>query len=210
MDLRAALDRCPLVAILRGLPPAEALPVGEALVAAGITVIEVPLIAPEPLRSIATLVESLGERALVGASLVTDPAQLDGIAEAGARLAASPHTDPALIARTKTLGLASLPGVMTPSEAFAALRAGADALQLFPAQTTSPSALAALRTVLPPETIVLPVGGIAPDEMGHWWAAGARGFGLGGALYRPGRSARAVADRARACVAAVRGPLPAS
>ncbi len=209
MDFETALERCPIVAILRDLEPSEALPVGQALVGAGVTLIEVPLDAPDPMRSITTLVECFGEKALIGGGLVTAPDQVDALADAGARLVVSPHTDPALIARARARELLPLPGVLTPTEAFRALRAGAVALQLFPAQATRPQALAAMRSVLPPGTAVLPVGGITPDKMGHWWAAGARGFGLGGTLYRPGRSARDVAERARACIAAIKGPLPA-
>lgn len=210
MDFETAFARCPLVAILRGLTPAEALPVGEALVRAGLTLIEVPLDAPEALRSVATLVEIAGDRALVGAGTLTRKSQLDALVDAGGRLARSPHTDRALIERAKALGLACLPGVLTPTEALTALDAGADALTLFPAQASSPAALAALLTVLPAATRVLPVGGITPDAMGRWWAAGARGFGLGGTLYRPGRSAKAIAERARACVAAMTEPIDGS
>jgi len=207
MDFETAMARCPLVAILRGLTPGEALPVGEPLVAAGFTLIVVPLNSPKPLRSISTLVETIGDRAIVGAGTVSQLSQLDAVASTGARLVVSPHTDPALISRAKALDLVTVPGFMTPSEAFTALSAGADALKLFPAQASSPTALAAMLTILPPGTQVLPVGGITPDQMGHWWAAGARGFGLGGTLYRPGRSAREVGRRARACLSAVRGPL---
>jgi len=210
MDFETALDRCPLLAILRGLVPAEALPVGEALVNAGVALIEVPLSSPNPLRSIATLVESVGDRALVGAGTVTMMNQLDAVAATGAHMVVCPHTDPALIARARALELVAIPGFTTPSEAFLALQAGASALALFPAQASSPAALAAMRAVLPPDTAVLPVGGITPDQMGHWWAAGARGFGLGGTLYRPGRAARDVAERARACIRALTGPLPSS
>lgn len=210
MDFETAFARCPLIAILRGLTPSEALPVGEALVRAGLTLIEVPLDAPEALRSIATLAEIAGDRALVGAGTVHRATQLDAIVDAGGRLALCPHTDPALITRARALGLACLPGALTPTEALTALAAGADAITLFPAQASSPAALAALLTVLPPGTRVLPTGGVTPDAMGRWWAAGARGFGLGGTLYRPGRSAKAVAERARACVAAMTEPLDGS
>lgn len=210
MDFETAFARCPLVAILRGLTPTEALAVGEALVRAGLTLIEVPLDAPEALRSVATLAEVAGDRALVGAGGITQASQLDGLLDAGGRLVLCPHTDRALIERARTLGLACLPGALTPTEAITALAAGADALALFPAQASSPAALAALLTVLPAGVRVLPIGGITPDAMGRWWAAGARGFGLGGTLYRPGRPAKAVAERARACVAAMTEPLDGS
>lgn len=202
----AALDGCPLVAILRGITPDEAAPVGRALIDAGIRVVEVPLDAPRALASIAALVEAVGDRALVGAGAVFTPSQVDGVAAAGARLIASPHTDPPLIERARALELHCTPGFQTPSEAFAALHAGADALRLFPAKAIEPVALKAMMAVLPEGTRVLPVGGITPDVMGHWWSAGARGFGLGGMLYRPGRSPKQVAERARACVVAMRGP----
>lgn len=210
MDFETALARSPLLAILRGLPPAEALPVGEALVAAGVTLLEVPLSAPEPLRSVALLVEHIGDRALIGVGGVTRMSDLQAVAASGARVAVSPHTDPALIARALALDLLPLPGVLTASEAFLALQAGASALLLFPAQASAPAALASLRAVLPSRVPLLPTGGITPDRMGHWWAAGARGFGLGGTLYRPGRPPREVAARARACLGALKGPLPSS
>jgi 2-dehydro-3-deoxyphosphogalactonate aldolase len=157
--------------------------------------IEVPLNSPDPFASIARLT-GLGD-ALVGAGTVMNPAEIQSLAAVGGVLAVSPHCDPALINETKRLGLISIPGVATPTEAFAALKAGADALKLFPAEGASPAVLKALRAVLPKETAVLPVGGIAPDSMGPWRAAGAAGFGLGSALYKPGDSAEAVAIKAR-------------
>lgn len=207
MDFETAFRRCPLIAILRGLGPREALAVGEALVQAGLTMIEVPLDAPEALRSVATIAEVAGDRALVGAGGVMRPTQLDAVLDAGGRLVVCPHVDLNLVDRAARLGMTCLPGVLTPTEAVAALDGGAEALTLFPAQGSSPAALAAMMTVLPEGTRVLPVGGITPDAMGRWWAAGARGFGLGGTLYHPGRSAKAVGERARACVAAVTAPL---
>lgn len=203
-----ALGACPLVAILRGITPSEALPVGQVLVDAGFRIIEVPLNSPEPLRSVAVLAENLGDQALIGAGTVISMSQVDAVANAGGRVIVAPHTNPAMIARAKSLELSCVPGVFTPSEAFSALEAGADALKLFPAQGSSPAMLKSMLNVLPRGTTVLPVGGITPDTMGHWWAAGARGFGLGGTLYRPGRKPSEVARRARACVAAVQGPLP--
>lgn len=208
--LHLALDRCPLVAILRDITPQEALPVGQVLVDAGVRIIEVPLNAPSPLRSIAVLAENLGDRALIGGGAVISMHQVDAVANAGGRLLVAPHTDPSMIERARALELACMPGIFTPSEAFTALQAGADALGLFPAQGASPTMLASLLSVLPRRTRVLPVGGITPEAMGHWWAAGARGFGLGGMLYRPGRKPAEVARRARACVAAIRGPVDAA
>lgn len=210
MDFDTAFKRCPLIAILRGITPTEALPVGEALLQAGLTMIEVPLDAPDALRSIATLAEIAADRALIGAGRVTRASQLDAIVNTGGRLVVCPHTDRALIERARALGLTCLPGVLTPTEALTALDAGADALTIFPAQASSPTALAALLTVLPDDTYVLPVGGITPDAMGRWWAAGARGFGLGGTLYRPGRATPAITERARACVAALTKRLDGS
>lgn len=207
MDFDAAFRRCPLIAILRGITPTEALAVGEALVHAGLTLIEVPLDAPDAMRSVATIAEVAGDRALVGAGGVLRAQQLDAVLDAGGRLVVCPHTDLGLIDRAARLGMTCLPGVLTPTEAICALDGGAEALLLFPAQGSSPAALAAMMTTLPKDTRIVPVGGITPDAMGRWWAAGARGFGLGGSLYHPGRSAKAVGERARACVAAVTAPL---
>lgn len=205
MDLETALDRCPLVAILRGVGVDEARGVGEALYAAGVRVVQVPLGAPGALDSITALADRLGERALIGAGDVFSRADVDRAVAAGARLLSSPHCDPALIAAVRARGLYTLPGIFTPTEAFLALQAGASALALTPARSSSPQALAAMMSTLPPDTRVLPTGGVTPDRMGHWWAAGARGFGLGGTLYAPGRAPTEVARRARACIHALDG-----
>ncbi len=207
--LALALAACPLMAILRGITPAEALPVGQVLVDAGIRVIEVPLNSPQPLRSIGVLADNLGDEALIGGGTVISVPQVDAVSSAGGRLIVSPHTDQMMIHRARSLEMSVIPGVFTPSEAFSALEAGADTLELFPAQGSSPAMLRALLTVLPAGVRVLPVGGITPEAMGLWWAAGARGFGLGGMLYAPGRKPAEVARRARACVAAIRGPIDA-
>ncbi|MFY7959763.1 MAG: 2-dehydro-3-deoxy-6-phosphogalactonate aldolase [Elsteraceae bacterium] len=199
--LKAAMTRCPLVAILRGVRPEEVEAIGRVLIDAGFSLIEVPLNSPDPFDSIARLARLEG--ALVGAGTILDPGEVDRLAAAGGVLAVSPHCDPAVIAATKRLGLISIPGIATPTEAFAALKAGADALKLFPAEGASPTVLKAMRAVLPKETAVLPVGGIAPDNMGPWRAAGAAGFGLGSALYKPGDSAEAVAAQARKFLAAL-------
>lgn len=197
------LARCPLVAILRGVRPDEVLAIGAALVAAGICIIEVPLNSPEPEASIARLAQAFGERALIGAGTVTDPLRVDAIAAAGGRLIVMPHADAAVVRAAKDFGLVAVPGFATPTEAFAMLAAGADGLKLFPSEAFGPPVLKALRAVLPEGTLVLPVGGVDAANIPAWRAAGAAGFGIGGALYRPGDSAEVVAGRARALVEAL-------
>ena len=196
-----AFTACPLVAILRGVRPDEVETIGEALVEAGFTLIEVPLNSPDPLDSIARLARRLEGRALVGAGTVLDVGSIAAVKAAGGAMIVSPNTDPAVIAASAAAGMASLPGFATPSEAFAALAAGATALKLFPAEGASPIVLKAMRAVLPPGLRVLPVGGVTPESMEPWRAAGAAGFGLGSALYRPGMAADEVGARARAFVA---------
>lgn len=198
------LARCPLVAILRGLHPDEAVAVGEALVGAGITTLEVPLNSPEPLESIRRLAARFGEDALVGAGTVTDPAECGRIAAVGGRLIVTPHADPAVVRAAKAQGMLAVPGFFTPAEAFSLLAAGADGIKLFPAEGASPAMLRAMMAVLPRGTLVLPVGGVAAENMGPWRAAGASGFGIGSSLYKPGLTAAEVAERAGRLVAAVR------
>lgn len=190
------LEEMPLVAILRGLVPDEAEAVGEALFEAGLRIIEVPLNSPQPLRSIELLANRLGGRATIGAGTVTTAAQVREVREAGGALIVSPHTSEHVIAATAEAGLVSLPGFVTPSEAFAALAAGATGLKLFPAEGSSPAVLKAMRAVLPAKVPILPVGGITPASMAAWLAAGAAGFGLGSSLYRSGFSAAEVRERA--------------
>lgn len=198
------LERLPLVAILRGVTPDEVVPVGRALVEAGFAIVEVPLNSPQPLASIRLLCEALGGTVLVGAGTVTTPAQVRAVADAGGRLVVMPHGDPAIVRAAKGAGLACVPGVATPSEGFAALAGGADALKLFPAELLTPAVLKAMRAVFPEETRFLPVGGITPDRMAPYVAAGAAGFGLGSALYRPGDAPATVAAHAGAFVEAWR------
>lgn len=204
-DLDTCMAQLPLVAILRGIEPAEAVQIGQALVDEGFAIIEVPLNSPDPLDSIERLAGAFGHSALVGAGTVLDPTDVGRIAAVGGRLIVMPHADPAVIGAAKGAGLYCVPGFATPTEAFAARAAGADALKLFPAEANPPAVLKAMRAVLPPEAPVLPVGGITPDGMAPYRAAGAAGFGLGSALYRPGMSAADVASNAAAFRAAWQG-----
>ncbi len=182
------LKRWPLVAILRGIKPAEALEFGAMLVETGFTIIEVPLNSPEPYASIVRLAKRLGDRALVGAGTVTDWEQVTRIADAGGRVIVMPHADERVVEAAKRRNLFVVPGFSTPTEAFRMIQAGADAIKLFPAESNPPKVLKALRAVLPTEVPILPVGGITPHNMNDYWVAGADGFGLGSALYKPGMS----------------------
>lgn len=204
----AALDALPLVAILRGLGPAEAPAVARALLDAGLRVLEVPLSGPEALATLDALVAAAGDAALVGAGTVLTPAQVSEVAARGGRLVVSPHLDPEVVAAARERGLVSIPGVFTPTEAFAALRAGADALKLFPAEALSPAVVRAWSLVLPRGTRLLPTGGVGPADFAAWRAAGATGVGLGTALYRPGEAPESVRARATAVVAAWRAAAP--
>jgi 2-dehydro-3-deoxyphosphogalactonate aldolase len=199
-----AFAACPLVAVLRGLTPAEAESIGDALVDAGFTLLEVPLNSPDPLVSIAAMARRYAGRAIVGAGTVLTTADVAAVADAGGELIVSPNTDPEVIRASVARGLISLPGYYTPSEALAALTAGAHGLKLFPAEGAAPAFLKAQRAVLPKDTKVLAVGGITPDTMPAWHAAGADGFGLGSNLYRAGKSAADVAHDAAAFVSAVK------
>ncbi|MFN3943333.1 MAG: 2-dehydro-3-deoxy-6-phosphogalactonate aldolase [Allosphingosinicella sp.] len=207
-DFRRLFAACPLVAIIRGVRPGEAEAVGDALVAAGIRIVEVPLNSPDPLASISRLARRFGDEALIGAGTVLRAEQVPEVQEAGGRIVVSPNSDPDVIAATAAAGLVSAPGYFTPGEAFTALKAGAHALKLFPAEAASPAVVKAQRAVLPPDLPLIVVGGITPERMADYLEAGASGFGLGGALYRPGDGAEAVAEKARAFVAALanRGP----
>ncbi|WP_372617756.1 2-dehydro-3-deoxy-6-phosphogalactonate aldolase [Falsiroseomonas sp.] len=205
MGVKDFLQRCPLVAILRGVKPEEVEAIGDALMAEGIAIIEVPLNSPEPVESIRRLAARFGDRALVGAGTVLDPADCARIAAAGGRLVVTPHADPEVVRAAKQAGMFAVPGFFTPAEAFALLKAGADALKLFPAEAASPAVLKALLAVLPKGTAILPVGGVEARNLAPWRAAGAAGFGIGSAIYKPGDSAATVAAKARALVAGLGG-----
>ena len=195
------LDQCALVAIIRGVTPDEAEAIGAAIFDAGIRIIEVPLNSPDPLASIRRLADSFGDRALIGAGTVLDPAQVADVQSAGGRLIVSPNTNAAVIRATVAAGMISSPGYFTPSEAFTAIEAGAEALKFFPAEAASPAVIKAQKAVLPKHVPLMVVGGIKPDNMRPWLDAGATGFGLGSGLYAPGRSAAETAEAARAYVA---------
>lgn len=199
---RQTLSTHGLIAILRGLRPDEARNIGLALHGAGVRLIEVPLNSPEPLRSIRMLRDTLPDDTLVGAGTVLQPEACAQIAAAGGQLVVMPHSDPAVIRAAKALDLACAPGVATPTEAFAALAAGADVLKMFPAETLGPTGLKAWRAVLTPPVAIVPVGGVTPDAINPYLAAGASGFGLGSALYRAGDDATTVAQQATAFVQA--------
>ncbi len=203
-SLAQAMAQLPLIAILRGLTPQEAPAIGQALVQSGFAIIEVPLNSPEPLRSIAALTQQC-PHALIGAGTVLNAQQVKEVHAAGGRLVVAPNFNPAVVAQALALNMVVLPGVATPTEAFAALDAGAHGLKLFPAEMLSPATVKAWRAVLPPRTALMPVGGITPHNMAPYLAAGATGFGLGSALYAPGRSAPEVQGLAQAFVQAFRG-----
>ena len=202
--LHRYLDECPLVAIIRGVLPEEAEAIGEAIYEGGIRIIEVPMNSPEPLKSIELLATSFGEHALVGAGTVVDPVDVARVRDAGGRLIVAPNTDVGVISAAASADMVSNPGYFTPSEAFAALEAGATALKLFPAEGATPSVLKAQLAVLPKDVTVLIVGGIKPDNMRPWLDAGAKGFGLGSGLYKPGQSSGDTLERARAYVAGLK------
>ena len=202
MTWTEVLNTVPLIAILRGLKPDEAVQIGEALVSAGFRCLEVPLNSPSPMDSIARLRAALGDRAIVGGGTVLTVEQVAEVADAGGQIVVSPNTDPAVIRATKAAGMISLPGFYTASEAFAALAAGADGLKLFPAEAAGPVVIKALRAVLPPGCNVFAVGGVEPATMAAYRAAGAAGFGIGSSLYAPGRMAEDVHARGRAFVGA--------
>jgi 2-dehydro-3-deoxyphosphogalactonate aldolase len=200
-QFHAHMDSLPLVAILRGLKPEEALDVGQAIVNAGFHILEVPLNSPDPLRSIQILVAAFPQ-ALVGAGTVTTAQQVRDIKAAGGQLIISPHLDDNVVCEAVNLGLISLPGVATPSEAFRAIALGAHGLKLFPAEMISPAVVKSMRAVLPKHIRLIPVGGIGTHNMADYRNSGASGFGIGSALFAPGKSAQAVGESAAAFVQA--------
>ncbi len=204
LDLRAALAQCPIAAILRGVTPDEIDGVGDALVEAGLTVIEVPLNSPQPFESIKRLAARHGAYALVGAGTVLETANVARVKEAGGKLVVAPNFDADVVRAAKASGLIALPGVMTPSEGFAALKAGADGLKLFPAEIIPAAVFKAWRAVFPRETLMLAVGGVGVDNIATYRDAGASGYGIGSALYKPGRAAGEIGPLARALVAAAK------
>ena len=203
-DFRLYFAECPLVGIVRGVAPDEAEVIAQALYDGGIRIIEVPLNSPEPFESIQIIAEKFGGRALVGAGTVLDSADVSRVAQAGGRLVVSPNTNAAVIGATVAAGLVSSPGYFTPSEAFEAIRAGAHAIKLFPAEAASPAVVKSQRAVLPKDVPLIVVGGVTPESIPGWMAAGADGFGLGGGLYKSGQDPQTTLERARAYVAAVK------
>ena len=202
--LHRYLDQCPLVGIVRGVTPGEAEAIGDAIYEGGIRIIEVPLNSPDPLASIELLARKFGDKVLVGAGTVLDPTDVGRVWDVGGRIIVSPNTNVDVIAATAAIDLVSSPGFFTPSEGFEAIRAGATALKLFPAEAASPAVLKAQLAVLPKDVPVLAVGGIKPDNMQPWLDAGATGFGLGGGLYKPGQSPADTLEKARAYVTGLR------
>lgn len=191
-----------LIAILRGITPSEAQPVCEALIDAGITQIEVPLNSPEPLDSIKLMVEKFGDSAVIGAGTVLSTADVAAVSAVGGKIIVSPNTDPEVIATTRSAGMQSWPGVLTPTECFAAIKAQATGLKVFPAFKLGRDGLQAMRAVIPANVPMYMVGGVGPDGFGDWRSAGADGFGIGSALYKPGRTSKEIAPIARNMVAA--------
>lgn len=203
-DFDVYFSRCPLIAIIRGVTPEDAVSVGEALIEGGIRIIEVPLNSPDPLLSIEKLAARFGDRAVIGGGTVLTPAHVAEIRNSGGRLIVSPNMSASVIQATAEAGMVSCPGIFTPTEAFVALESGAHMLKLFPAEGASPRVVKAMRAVLPSGVPFVIVGGVSPESIPPWLEAGASGFGLGSGLYKPGQSAGDTLVKARAYVAAVR------
>ncbi|NNU62831.1 2-dehydro-3-deoxy-6-phosphogalactonate aldolase [Ochrobactrum soli] len=204
MKFHDALKECNLIAILRGIRPEEVEPIGEALIEAGWRIIEVPLNSPEPLKSIEKLQKRLGDQALIGAGTVLTPAQVADVAATGANVIISPNANLSVIEASVAKGMVSLPGVATPTEAFAAIGAGATGVKAFPAEAIPPYVIKAWKAVLPNDIPVLAVGGVTPDNMKAFTKAGAAGFGIGGSLYKPGAAVATVEAKARQFIRALR------
>ncbi len=205
ISLHQALSDMPLVAILRGLAPDQAEAVGDILFEAGFRLLEVPLNSPDPFTSIQILADKLGEHALIGAGTVTTVQEVDQVVAAGGRLIISPHCDPEIIRKSKASGCISLPGIMTPSEAFSALRAGADGLKLFPCEIIGPNGFKAMKAILPKDVMTFPVGGINPEIIPKYWELGASGFGIGSALFKEGKPMAELKKDAENYVATIKG-----
>ncbi len=203
MDLSPWLRRCPIVAILRGIKPEEVESICTKLEEAGIVIVEVPLNSPNALASIATLSQVFGDRMLIGAGTLTDPRQVAEVEAAGGRLIVTPHADTAIVRAAKTANLFAVPGFFNPTEAFALLQAGADAIKLFPSEVLGIPMLKALQAVMPKDTMVIPVGGIDAEKIAPWITAGASGVGVGSSLYRPGDTATSVESKAKVLMDAV-------
>jgi 2-dehydro-3-deoxyphosphogalactonate aldolase len=197
------LAECPIIAILRGIEPGEVVSVGRALIDAGVRIIEIPLNSPEPFESIKRLANDVGDSALIGAGTVLQVPDVERVRQAGGQLVVSPNTNPEVIAATVTAQMVSVPGYFTPTEAFVAIHAGAHAIKLFPAEAASTAVVKAQRAVLPSDIPLLVVGGVQAKDIGGWLSAGASGFGLGGAIYRPGQTAQQVHEQARAFIEAL-------
>jgi 2-dehydro-3-deoxyphosphogalactonate aldolase len=204
VDLAGWLQRCPIVAILRGVKPEEVESICSTLEKGGVAIVEVPLNSPNALQSIEILSGVFGRRMLIGAGTLTDPKQVAEVAAAGGQLIITPHADTAIVRAAKAAGLFATPGFFNPTEAFALLRAGADAIKLFPAEVLGIPMLKALQAVLPKNAGIIPVGGISAENIPEWMAAGAVGVGIGSAIYKPGDDARIVQDKTRALTDAVR------
>jgi 2-dehydro-3-deoxyphosphogalactonate aldolase len=204
---RSTLAQAPLIAILRGIAPSEVTSVGRSLWEAGFRILEVPLNSPQPLQSIAALRKALPD-ALVGAGTVLDVSQAEAVHAAGGQLMIAPNFNAKVLGAAKGLGMLTIPGVATPSEAFAALAAGADAIKLFPAEMISPAAVKAMRAVLPQDALLIPVGGIGAGNMGAYFKAGTNGFGIGSSLYSPGKATQEIQIAARELIAAATSCMP--
>jgi 2-dehydro-3-deoxyphosphogalactonate aldolase len=208
LDLKIYLERCPVIAILRGIKPTEAESIGAALEKAGISIVEVPLNSPDPLDSISILSQAFGNRMLVGAGTLTHPNQVAEVAQAGGRLIVTPHANAEIVRAAKAINIFAVPGFFNPTEAFTLLDAGADAIKLFPSEVLGIPMLKALRAVLPKNALVIPVGGIQANNIAPWMSAGANGVGAGSSIYQPGDDAATVQTKAQALVDAARTLRP--